>query len=187
MSSNLRTAGGIHRWVVGVGLASGAAVAAAVIGTGAAATARADDTNLLDVLNQATANFTAAEQVFGGVPATDLPNLVLNQVQDDDTALTYLGLSDTNRILLDSENSISSYDNGEFSTLVTPSFTDLDQNWLQASEAALNADTALDTAITSGVGLNAAELGVIVPDLQVMGDGYFSGIIDQSAYLLSMF
>jgi len=179
MTNNLGPSSGIRRWAAGVALASGAA--AAVIGTGAAATARADDTSFADLLGEATTNFTDANQVLGEVPTSDLPNLVLNQVQDDDTGLTYL------TTLGDAEDSISSYDNGEFASLVTPLFTDLDQNWLQASEAILNANTALDSAITSGVGLNAAELGLIAPDLQVLADGFFSGIVDQSTYLLSTF
>jgi hypothetical protein len=179
MSSNLPpVAPGIRRWAVGAGLLS--AAAAVVIGTGAAATARADDA---DLLAEADANFTAAEQVFGGVPATELPSLVLYQVNLADT-----GLIEVNPLtgVGASENGILSYDNGEFANLVTPLFTDLDQDWLQTSEALLSANTALVTAITDGTGLDAAEFGVIAPDLQVMSDQFVSGLIDQSGYLLAL-
>ena len=137
-----------------------------------------------DLLGEASTNFTGAEQAFGGVPATDLPNLVLYQTNVADTGLTYVNsLTGIGA----AENVISSYDNGEFANLVSPLFTDLDQNWLQASEGLLSANTALVTAITDGTGLSAAEFGVVAPDLQVISDQFFSGIIDQSAYLLSMF
>jgi hypothetical protein len=179
MSRNLlHIAPGIRRWASGAGLVS--AAAAVVIGTGAAATARADDA---DLLVGAAANFTAAEQVFGGVPATELPNLVLYQVNLADT-----GLIETNALtgIGAAENGILSYDTGELANLVTPLFADLDQNWLQASEALLSANTALVTAITDGTGLDAAEFGVIAPDLQVMSDQFVSGLIDQSGYLLAL-
>ena len=190
MTGNRSTAHRVRQWSTGLGLAG----AAAMIGLAAAA-ARADTsdnfidatsaaTNVTDpatLLSEASTNFADANQVLAEVPTTDVPNIVLNQVQDDDTGITYL------LTLGDAENSISSFDNGELSSLVTPLFTDLDQSWLQASEGILAANTALDTAITSGAGLSAAELGVIAPDLQVMGDGFFSGIIDQTSFLLSQF
>lgn len=184
MTSKLSSSHGTRRWVAGIALAGGAIAAAAVIGTGAAPDARADDGSIADLLGQAATNFTGAEQVFDGVPATDLPNLVLYQVNVADTgsidvnALTGVGVAET---------SILSYDNGEFANLLTPLFTDLDQSWLQASEGLLSANTALVSAITDGTGLSAAEFGVTAPDLQVMSDQFLTGIIDQSSYLLSMF
>jgi hypothetical protein len=181
MNRNLRSIHRTRRWAAGIALAGGTISAAAVIGTGAAPAARADDTSIADLLGQASTNFTAAEQAFAGVPTTDLPDLVLyqaNLANTDFVNVTGLG---------EAENGILSYDNGEFANLVTPLFTDVDQNWLQASEAVLNADTALVAAITDGTGLSAAEIGLIAPDLQVMGDQFLTGAIDQSAYLLSMF
>jgi 3-oxoacyl-ACP reductase-like protein len=169
------------RWAAGIALAGAAISAAAMIGLGAAPAARADGASIADLLGQASTNFTAAEQVLAGVPTTDLPDLVLYQANLANTEfldVTGLGYA---------ENGILSYDNGEFATLVTPLFSDLDQNWLQASEAVLNANTAWVTAITDGTGLSAAEFGLIAPDLQAMGDQFVTGVIDQSAYLLSLF
>jgi len=149
-----------------------------------ATAAAAAPTTPADLLGEASTNFTAAEDVFAGVPTTDLPDLVLYQTNVADTGLAYVNsLTGVGA----AENLILSYDNGEFANLVSPLFTDLDQNWLQASEGLLSANTALVTAITDGTGPTAAEFGLITPDLQVMSDGFFSGIIDQSAYLLSMF
>lgn len=181
MTNNLRSTHGTRRWVSGIALGGGAVAAAAVIGIGAAPDGRADDGSLADLLGQAATNFTDAEQAFAGIPTTDLPDLVLHQ-----TNLSNTGLIDVTG-LGEAENGILSYDNGELAGLVTPWFSDLDQNWVQASDAVLNANTALVTSITDGTGQGAAELGLFAPDLQVMSDQFLTGLIDQSAYFLSMF
>lgn len=148
---------------------------AANVASAAASTATAD------LLGQAATNFTGAEQAFNGVPATELPDLVLYQAN-----LSNTGLVDVTG-LGEAQNGILSFDNGEFASLVTPLFNDLDQNWVQASDALLNANTALVTSFTDGTGLSAAEFGVIAPDLQVLSDQFLTGIIDQSSSLLSLF
>jgi hypothetical protein len=181
MISNRPTAHRVRQWSAGVGLAGGAAVTAGMIALAIAPSAQADDPSPADLLADAQTEFVDANQVLNEIPSNDIPSLVLNQFQDQDTALvslSTLGLAET---------SISSYDNGALSDVVSPYFTNLDQNWYQAGEAVLNADTALDAAIVSGAGLNAAELGAIVPDLQVISDVFSSGAIEQAAGLLASF
>jgi hypothetical protein len=65
--NNRRTACRVRRWATGFGLATGAAVAAAVIG---AAAARADDAD--ELLGQAGSDLTQANQLLDQVAATSL-------------------------------------------------------------------------------------------------------------------
>jgi hypothetical protein len=60
--------------------------------------------------------------------------------------------------------------------------------WVRFSLGSLsNPQVRMDTTIASGAGLNAAELEVIVPDLQLIGDVFSSGAIEQAAGFLSSF
>lgn len=47
-------------------------------------------------------------------------------------------------------------------------FIPLDQHWDATTEALLQGDQALDAAIASGSGLQAAELAMFVPDMQLV-------------------
>src|SRR6202012_3128706 len=67
--------------------------------------------------------------------------------------------------LVSAESAISAYDNGSLDSFVTPLFSSFDQNWLQASEALLTADQALETAAADGASPIAADLAIYSADL----------------------
>jgi hypothetical protein len=178
-----------------MGLAGGAVVAAVVIGLGAAPSARADDTGPAEALTgltpaellaDAQTELTEANNVLSQVPSNDIPNdfvasLLADQVQEQNTALASLsGLESA-------EDSILSYDNGALSDLLTPVFTDLDQNWLDASQAKYAGDYNFDLALVNGIELATVEIGTAIPDFEVFGDVFSSDAIEQAASLLSSF
>lgn len=117
-----------------------------------------------ELLKDAGDNLTAATQALDAVPADDVVNLLTPQLDLQSTALQALGE------LTSTETTISAYDNGALADIVTPWFTFVDQGWAQGTETLLNADTALDAALTGGSGVEAAELTVIGADFGVFGD-----------------
>jgi PE-PPE domain len=126
-----------------------------------AATAAADPSNLL---SEATTNFTDANQLLGEIPSGDFAS-VTSTIDAQDTLLQTLGFLDS------AESSLLSVDNGALADLLNPWFTSVDQGWYSASEAALNADQALETAVASGSATaeDTALLGLITPSLDALG------------------
>jgi hypothetical protein len=126
-----------------------------------AATAAADPSNLL---SEATTNFTDANQLLGEIPSGDFAS-VTSAIDAQDTLLQTLGFLDS------AESSLLSVDNGALADLLNPWFASVDQGWYSASEAALNADQALETAVASGSATaeDTALLGLITPSLDALG------------------
>jgi PE-PPE domain len=126
-----------------------------------AATAAADPSNLL---SEATTNFTDANQLLGEIPSGDFAS-VTSTIDAQDTLLQTVGFLDS------AESSLLSVDNGALADLLNPWFTSVDQGWYSASEAALNADQALETAVASGSATaeDTALLGLITPSLDALG------------------
>jgi PE-PPE domain len=126
-----------------------------------AATAAADPSNLL---SEATTNFTDANQLLGEIPSGDFAS-VTSTIDAQDTLLQTLGFLDS------AESSLLSVDNGALADLLNPWFASVDQGWYSASEAALNADQALETAVASGSATaeDTALLGLITPSFDALG------------------
>jgi hypothetical protein len=85
------------------------------------------------------------------------------------------------------ESATSSYDNGVLSDLLNPLFTSVDQGWDQVSEAALNADQALESAVATGSATDetTAVLGLLGPEYQAIGPDFQSAFIDLGAHFLT--
>jgi hypothetical protein len=177
----------VRRWAKGLGLAGGAAVTAGMIGLAVAPNALADDTSPADLLGEAGTNITDANQVLNEVPATAAETALVNQQLDLQLQLDGLpGATDLGGKLADlasAENVISSYDGGSLDSLVNPLFANLDQNWLQTSEAILSADQALETAAADGASPVAAELALFSADLSLLSDAVSSLPTDWASFL----
>lgn len=127
----------IRQWGSGAGLAGGAFVAAAVVGIGAA---HADDPSPVDVLDNAAANFTSANEALKQIDNPDFTSFINAQIATQDSALTSIGQLQT------AENVILPND-APFDWLISPYFSLFNQGWDQLSQAVLNWDQALVTAL----------------------------------------
>jgi hypothetical protein len=145
-----------------------------------AAGAAAAETTPAALLSEATTNFTDANQFLGEIPSGEFASVsgaAFNQgvdVQD----ITSLGIS---------ENALVSYDNGVLADFLNPLFTSFNQGWDQASEAALTADQALETAVAGGSAaeITSALTGLIEPSYQAFGPDFASNLIDLGAHFLT--
>jgi hypothetical protein len=137
--------GKLTEQVLGLGSAAGGAA------TDVATSASVPDITPTDLLDEAAVNFTSADQVLASIPSVDSDTFLASQpgLQNlAEDALTHLGAA---------EGALSSYDNGALTDLLNPWFTEVNQGWLQASEAVLNGDQAVETAISTASGVQAAE------------------------------
>jgi hypothetical protein len=133
-----------------------------------------------DLLSDATTNYTDANQFLGEIPSGEFASAssaIFNQgvdIQD----IASLGIS---------ENALSSYDNGVLADFLTPLFSSVNQGWDQASEAALTADQALETAVAGGsvTDITSALTGLIEPSYQAFGPDVTSNLIDLGAHFLT--
>lgn len=160
---------------LGVSVAGGAVVTAAMI---AAGIARADEPTPADLLDSAHTNLMAANQVLSQIDVpVQPPGAIALQMTQQDLALYNLGQLES------AQDVISSHD-GAFSGIINQLFfTPLDQGWVNASESVLNADQALSAAIASGSGLEAAEFGLFSPDFQLLSDALNSIPLEEVALL----
>jgi hypothetical protein len=158
-------------WGVGAGMA---AAAAAVIGMGIA---HADDTSPLDLLGDAQVALTDANQVLGQIDVSSLTgdeagvaSFIGTQTGIQDHALTALDKLDS------AESAILSFDNGSLSNLISPLFTNLDQQWYQTGEAVLGADQSLASAVAGGsfTDMIEAQYEVLTHSSQLLSDTFQS-------------
>ncbi len=148
--------------------------------TAASAAAVIDPASLLSA---ATSNYTDANQILAELPSSVsayAPAIATDTMFQDSS------LQDITQ-LATSENALSSFDNGVLSDLLNPVFSSVNQGWDQASETALAADQAVQTAVATGsasdiatafLGTSAPEYQALVPDLQ-------SALIDVTAHFLT--
>lgn len=141
-----------------------------------------------ELLSEATTNLTDANQVLHGLDVSGLTGQsgFLDVLIGNATVGQNISLQDI-ATLGASEGEISSYGGGELSSFVTPLFTEVDQQWYQASEAALVADQALQAAVASDSGLDAAQLAVLSADTSLLFDSFNASIVDFGASLLTSF
>lgn len=154
------------------------------IGITDAASAAATGADSADLLSEATTNLTDANQLLGqldvsGVNEVAFPEFVNAATLSQDLALQQISS------LSSAESTISSYDGGVLSSLVTRLFTDVDQQWYQASEAVLAADQGLEAAVGSDSGLDAAQFASLIADVHFLGDAFHSLPIEFAASLMS--
>ena len=153
-------ASGVRRWVTGVGLAGGAAVAATMIGSASGPVARADTPE--DVMGQAGADFTQGTSVLDAAPTTDLGTVSgdLLTAQESlpaqlDPILTQIGSL---------QEGLSAGDQ--------TFLADADEQFVSAAQSLLSADHAFVAADQagelSGSGLLPADLAVVDADLGLL-------------------
>lgn len=137
-------------------------------------------TNPSALLSDATTNYTDANQLLGEIPSGQFASVssTISQQDIDIQDIASLGTS---------ENALSTYDNGVLADLLSPVFSSVNQGWDQASEAALTADQALETAVSGGSApdISTALLGLIGPAWQALGPDLDSNLIDLGAHLLT--
>jgi hypothetical protein len=153
----------VRRWGIGVGLAGGSAVAAALIGL-STAHAHADPTPD-DPLTTAGTELTEGSTVLSGIDVSNDPDLasdVSNLVAVQNGALPNISTLEL------AESIISAHD-GSLSSLVDQLYFDpLNQDWANTGESLLNADQGLATAVTDGTSLDSALVGYLDPGLQLL-------------------
>lgn len=152
----------IRRWGSGAGLAGGVFVIASVVGIGAA---DADDPSPVDVLGDAAANFTAANDLLSQVDNSAFTSFVDAQIATQNAALSSIGqLGSAENIILPND--------APFDWLISPYFSLFNQGWNQLSEAMLNMDQALATALdNNSVALADIDQFVLYAlDFQLFGD-----------------
>jgi hypothetical protein len=138
-----------------------------------------------DLLSEATTNYTDANQLLADLPSgpsgADYAQDVATEIQVQDKLLQ--GIANVGS----AESALSSYDNGVLADFLNPGFTSVDQGWDQVSEAALNADQALESAAATGsaTDVTTAVLGLIGPEYQAIGPALQSDFIDVAAHLLT--
>lgn len=120
-----------------------------------------------DLLNSAITNLTDANNLLSQVDVSNLTHVA------DPLPLQTFSLQDLNS-LLSAEDLISAHDGSLQSLIDQLYFVPLDQQWVNATEAVLQADQAFAAAITSGSGLGAAEFGLVEPTLQLAAADFSS-------------
>lgn len=159
---------GHARWRgVGVGMAAGAVVAAAMIAVAAAPAARAGTPD--DVLGQAGQDVTQALQVWDQIPQTSLDSDVLAMLTAQES------LFDIQAAIVSQIESIQA----GLPTVDQAGLADVDQLLLQADEQLLNATQALVSdggltdpgmgTILAGLELSAADFAAFGADVNVLG------------------
>lgn len=138
------------------------------------------DASPADLLSDATTNFTDANQLLTEIPSGEFASVSTEMLQQSSYLQDIASVGSA-------ESALSSYDNGVLADLLNPWFSSVDEGWYQASEAALNADQALETAVATGssTDISTALLGTIAPDYQALGPDFQSMFIDIGANYLT--
>jgi hypothetical protein len=136
------------------------------------------------LLSDATSNYTDANQILAELPSSSVSSYM--PAIATDTMFQDSALQDIAQLGA-SESALTTFDNGVLSDLLNPVFTSVNQGWDQASEAALAADQAVQTAVATGsasdiatafIGTSTPEYQALLPDLQ-------SALIDLTAHFLT--
>jgi hypothetical protein len=135
------------------------------------------------LLSEATTNYADSNQLLAELSssASAYAPAIATNIQFQDGALQDIANVGS------AESALSSYDNGVLSDFLNPVFTSVDQGWDQASEAALNADQAVESAVATGSATDIASafLGIAGPEYQAIGPGIQSDFIDLAAHFLT--
>jgi hypothetical protein len=137
-----------------------------------------------DLLADATTNYTDASQLLGDIPSGSVgaysPALA-SETEFDGHMLAGIANLDS------AESALSSYGNGVLAELLNPVFTNIDQSWDSASQAALDATQALDGVVGSGstADIGAALLAVSTSEYEALQPAIQAEFIDLGAHFLT--
>jgi len=148
-----------------------------------AASSAAATTDPSGLLTEAATNYTDSNQLLGELSSSDsaYAPAIATQIQFQDSVLQDIANVGS------AQSALSSYDNGVLADYVNPLFTSVDQGWEHASAAALNADQAVESALTTGSAADVASafLGIAGPEYQALGPDVQSAFIDLAAHFLT--
>jgi PE-PPE domain len=149
-----------------------------------AANAAPAATTPADLLSDASTNYTGASQLLSDIPSTSLSEYapaLASGTEFDGNMLQGIANLDS------AESALSSYDNGVLSEFLSPIFTNIDQSWDSASQAALDATQALDGVVGSGstTDIGAAFLAVTTSEFEALQPAIQAEIIDLGAHFLT--
>jgi hypothetical protein len=137
-----------------------------------------------DLLSDATANYTDAGQLLNAIPSGSIGDYApaLTSVEHFDGDMLQ-GIANLNS----AESALSPYDNGVLSEFLNPIFTNIDQSWDQASQAALDATQALDGVVGSGstADIAAGLLAVSTSEFEALGPTIQAAFVDLVAHFLT--
>jgi PE-PPE domain len=151
---------------------------------GAAADAAPTAATPADLLSDATTNYTDASQLLSAIPSGSVGEYapaLASATEFDGNMLQGIANLDS------AESALSSYDNGILSEFLTPVFTNIDQSWDQASEAALSSTQALDGVVGSGstADIAAGLLAVSTSEFEALQPAIQAEFIDLGAHFLT--
>jgi hypothetical protein len=154
-----------------------------------AASAAADSTPMAvttpaGLLSDATTNYTDASQLLSDIPSSSIGEYapaLASATEFDGNMLTGIANLDS------AETALSSYGNGVLAELLNPVFTNIDQSWDSASQAALDATQALDGVVGNGstAEIAAGLLAVSSSEFEALQPALQAEFIDLSAHFLT--
>lgn len=137
-----------------------------------------------DLLSDASTNYTDAGQLLSAIPSGSVGEFapaLASATEFDGTMVQGIANLDS------AESALSSYGNGVLADILNPVFTNIDQSWDQASEAALSSTQALDGVIDSGstADIAAGFLAVSTSEFEALQPAIQAGFIDLGAHFLT--
>lgn len=169
MIGSLRTARGVRQWATGAGLACGAVVATAMIGTASAPVARADTPD--DVMAQAVQDLTQGTSLLDAADTADLSARQTEFLTGQESLATEISPLLTQ---------IGSAQEG-LSAADQTFLADVDEQWVSAAQNVLSADQAFVAADQAGELSSTsyflpvdwtvidADLGLLAADFNTLG------------------
>jgi hypothetical protein len=141
-------------------------------------------TSPADLLSDATTNYTDASELLSGIPSSsvgDYAPALASATEFDGNILGGIANLDS------AESALSSYGNGVLAELLNPVFTNIDQSWDSASQAALDATQALDGVVGSGstAEIAAGLLAVSTSEFEALQPALQAEFIDLGAHFLT--
>jgi hypothetical protein len=142
------------------------------------------DTTPADLLGDATANYADAGQLLSAIPSSSVgeyaPALASAEEFDGNMVQGIANLDSA-------ESALSSYGNGVLAELLNPVFTNIDQSWDSASQAALDATQALDGVVGSGstADVGAGLLAVTTSEFEALQPAIQAEFVDLGAHFLT--
>lgn len=148
-----------------------------------AALAVADSTPA-SLLSDASTNYTDAGHLLSEIPTSsvgDLAPALASATEFDGNMLHGIANLDS------AESAVSSYGNGALAEFLNPVFTNIDQSWDQASEAAISSTQALDGVVGSGSTADIAGsfLAVSTSEFEALQPAIQAEFIDLGAHFLT--
>jgi hypothetical protein len=137
-----------------------------------------------DLLSDAATNYTDASQLLDDIPSASVGEYapaLASATEFDGNMLAGIATLDS------AESALSSYGNGVLTEFLTPVFTNIDQSWDQASEAALSSTQALDGVVGTGstADIAAGFLAVSTSEFEALQPAIQAEFVDLGAHFLT--